>query len=298
MSLKEELKSKKPNLSDLSLTAYASTLRNLYKKVFDDQPIRLKNFDDTDKILDYLKNIEPSKRKSILSALVSMTGNDEYREMMRKDINTYNEFVKTQKKSDKQAENWVHKDEINKVYNEVLEKSKLLYRKNKHSMKELQDIQNHVILALTTGKYIPPRRLLDYTEFKINGDINKKVDNYYDKGTLVFNRFKGSTEKDQQRINAPKGLQSILSKWIKLNPTDHLLFDNQSGKLTNTQLTQRLNKIFRDTDAKNVSVNSLRHTYLTDKYANTIEQNKEIKKTMKEMGSSIDQLKNYVKDDE
>ena len=285
-------------MSDLSLTAYASTLRNLYKKVFDDQPIRLKNFDDTDKILDYLKNIEPSKRKSILSALVSMTGNDEYREMMRKDINTYNEFVKTQKKSDKQAENWVHKDEINKVYNEVLEKSKLLYRKNKHSMKELQDIQNHVILALTTGKYIPPRRLLDYTEFKINGDINKKVDNYYDKGTLVFNRFKGSTEKDQQRINAPKGLQSILSKWIKLNPTDHLLFDNQSGKLTNTQLTQRLNKIFRDTDAKNVSVNSLRHTYLTDKYANTIEQNKEIKKTMKEMGSSIDQLKNYVKDDE
>ena len=298
MSLKEELKSKKPNLSDLSLTAYASTLRNLYKKVFDDQPIRLKNFDDTDKILDYLKDIEPSKRKSILSALVSMTGNDEYREMMRKDINTYNEFVKTQKKSDKQAENWVDKDEINKVYNEVLEKSKLLYKKNKHSMKELQDIQNHVILALTTGKYIPPRRLLDYTEFKINGDINKKVDNYYDKGTLVFNRFKGSTEKDQQRINAPKGLQSILSKWIKLNPTDHLLFDNQSGKLTNTQLTQRLNKIFRDTDAKNVSVNSLRHTYLTDKYANTIEQNKEIKKTMKEMGSSIDQLKNYVKDDE
>jgi len=298
MSLKEELKSKKPNLSDLSLTAYASTLRNLYKKVFDDQPIRLKNFDDTDKILGYLKDIEPSKRKSILSALVSMTGNDEYREMMRKDINTYNEFVKTQKKSDKQAENWVDKDEINKVYNEVLEKSKLLYKKNKHSMKELQDIQNHVILALTTGKYIPPRRLLDYTEFKINGDINKKVDNYYDKGTLVFNRFKGSTEKDQQRINAPKGLQSILSKWIKLNPTDHLLFDNQSGKLTNTQLTQRLNKIFRDTDAKNVSVNSLRHTYLTDKYANTIEQNKEIKKTMKEMGSSIDQLKNYVKDDE
>ena len=298
MSLKEELKSKKPNLSDLSLTAYASTLRNLYKKVFDDQPIRLKNFDDTDKILDYLKNIEPSKRKSILSALVSMTGNDQYREMMRKDINTYNEFVKTQKKSDKQAENWVDKDEINKVYNEVLEKSKLLYKKNKHSMKELQDIQNHVILALTTGKYIPPRRLLDYTEFKINGDINKKVDNYYDKGTLVFNRFKGSTEKDQQRINAPKGLQSILSKWIKLNPTDHLLFDNQSGKLTNTQLTQRLNKIFRDTDAKNVSVNSLRHTYLTDKYASTIEQNKEIKKTMKEMGSSIDQLKNYVKDDE
>ena len=298
MSLKEELKSKKPNLSDLSLTAYASTLRNLYKKVFDDQPIRLKNFDDTDKILGYLKDIEPSKRKSILSALVSMTGNDEYREMMRKDINTYNEFVKTQKKSDKQAENWVDKDEINKVYNEVLEKSKLLYKKNKHSMKELQDIQNHVILALTTEKYIPPRRLLDYTEFKINGDINKKVDNYYDKGTLVFNRFKGSTEKDQQRINAPKGLQSILSKWIKLNPTDHLLFDNQSGKLTNTQLTQRLNKIFRDTDAKNVSVNSLRHTYLTDKYANTIEQNKEIKKTMKEMGSSIDQLKNYVKDDE
>ncbi len=84
-----------------------------------------------------------------------------------------------------------------------------------------------------------------------------------------------------------------MRKWIEHNPTDHLLFDTKGGSLKNTQLTQRLNKIF---DGK-ISVNALRHTYLTDKYGDTIKKAKEIKETMEDMGSSANMLKNYVKEE-
>ena len=63
--------------------------------------------------------------------------------------------------------------------------------------------------------------------------------------------------------------------------------------LTSVKLNQRLNKLF---DGKKVGVNALRHTYLTDKYADTMEQKKKIDKDMTEMGSSANMLTTYVKE--
>ena len=70
MDLKAVIKEKRPNLTESSVTTYNSILKNLYKKVFDEKEIDLKNFDDTDKILGYLKEVPVNKRKTILSALV------------------------------------------------------------------------------------------------------------------------------------------------------------------------------------------------------------------------------------
>jgi hypothetical protein len=119
MSLKEELKSKRNSLSDSSLTTYSSILRNLYKKVFDDKPIKLSNFDKTKEIIEYIKDVPPNKRKSILSALVVLTDNEEYRKLMLTDINKYNSFIKTQQKTDTQEQNWIEKDKIKEVFDRL-----------------------------------------------------------------------------------------------------------------------------------------------------------------------------------
>ena len=71
-----------------------------------------------------------------------------------------------------------------------------------------------------------------------------------------------------------------------------MLFDSNMNKLSSVKLNQRLNKIFGE---KKVGVNQLRHTYLTDKYHTTIDQQKEINDDMKDMGSSSRQLETYVK---
>lgn len=292
MSIKEELKSKRNKLSESSLTTYSSILRNLYKKVFNDEQIKLTNFNKTKQIIEYIKDVPFNKRKSILSALVVLTDLDEYRKLMLEDINKYNSFIKTQEKTETQENNWIEKEQIEDVFNRLEKDAKQLYKKQQLSMNDLQNIQDYIIVALLSGLFIPPRRLLDYTEFRTK-NIDKDKNNYYNRGSIYFNHYKTAKHYGEQSIKIPKELQAILTKWIKINPNEYLLFDTNNNKLNSVKLNQRLNKIFNG----KVSVNNLRHSYLTEKFGDTIEKNKQIAKTMEKMGSSSSQLQGYVKND-
>ena len=293
MSLKEELKSKRKSLSESSLTTYSSILKNLYKKVFGEGQIKLDNFDKTKEIIEYIKDVPPNKRKSILSALVVLTDNEDYRKLMLGDINKYNSFIKTQQKTDTQQENWIEKEKIAEVFDKLEKDAKQIYKKQSLTMNDLQSIQEYIIVALLGGLFIPPRRLLDYTEFRVK-NIKKDEHNYYNRGSLFFNHYKTQKHYGEQSVKVPKTLQAILMKWIKTSPNEYLLFDNNGNKLNSVKLNQRLNKIFNG----KVSVNALRHTYLTDKFGEQIEKNKEIANTMEKMGSSSSQLTTYVKNDD
>tara|TARA_R110000803_G_scaffold156887_2_gene221391 strand:+ start:1591 stop:2472 length:882 start_codon:yes stop_codon:yes gene_type:complete len=293
MSLKEELKSKRKTLSESSLTTYSSILKNLYKKVFGEGQIKLSDFDKTKEIIEYIKDVPPNKRKSILSALVVLTDNEDYRKLMLGDINKYNSFIKTQQKTETQEANWIEKEKIKEVFDKLEKDAKQIYKKQSLTMNDLQSIQEYIIVALLGGLFIPPRRLLDYTEFRVK-NIKKDEHNYYNRGSLYFNHYKTAKHYGEQSVKVPKTLQAILTKWIKTTPNDYLLFDNNGNKLNSVKLNQRLNKIFNG----KVSVNALRHTYLTDKFGEQIEKNKEIANTMEKMGSSSSQLTTYVKNDD
>ena len=290
MDLRAELKKLRPTLSDGSLTTYCSILRSLHRKVFDGD-IEKKDFDDTEKILNHLEEMPANKRKTILSALVVISGQPEYRKEMLQDIKDYTDGMKDQEKSESQKENWVSKDDIMNLYNEHKQDAMACYKKNGLNMNDLQTIQNYIILSLLGGLFIAPRRSLDYTEFKIK-NINKDDDNYLDKNDLVFNKYKTARFYNEQRVNCPKELLSILKKWIKNNENDYLLIDSNGGKLTSVKLNQRLNKIF----SKNCSVNILRHVYLTDKFGDEIERGKQMSKTAEAMGTSSQQvIGTYIK---
>jgi hypothetical protein len=109
---------------------------------------------------------------------------------------------------------------------------------------------------------------------------------------LIFNSYKTAKCYGEQVVKIPIVLKNILAKWIKINPTDWLLFDTNMNPLSSVKLNQRLNRLF---DGKKVGVNQLRHTYLTDRYGETIKKNQEIKNTMTDMGSSANMLTTYIK---
>jgi hypothetical protein len=110
---------------------------------------------------------------------------------------------------------------------------------------------------------------------------------------MVFNSYKTAKTYGRQEIVMPPALKSIITKWIATNPTDYLLFDTNFNPMTSVKLNQRINRIFD----KKVGVNMLRHSYLTDKFGETINQKKEIADTMEDMGSSANMLTTYVKND-
>lgn len=287
MDLKSVLKDLRPELSASSITTYSSILRSIHKKVFGaDTALSIKNFENAREILKYLEDMPPNKRKTILSALVVLTNDSIYRREMLSDIQEYNKTIAKQEKSKTQKENWLETDVLDTKLQQLKRNADLLYKKKNISPDNLQEIQNYIILLLFSGEYIAPRRSKDYTDFRIS-DIDKAKDNYLEGSELVFNSYKTAKTYGTQKVKIPIKLKNILRKWFKINPTKYLLFDKNLQPLTSVKLNQRLNKMF---DGKKISVNALRHTYLTDKYG-------DIGSDLEDMGSSINMATTYIKKD-
>jgi hypothetical protein len=291
-SLKEYIKDKRPSLSESSLTTYTSILRSLYKKLYGDGDIDFSKFNQADKILEHLKTLPPNRRKTILSALVIITDNKKYREQMLEDVRDYNKEISKQEKSPQQEANWVTQQEVESMYNSLKKNANMIYKKDSITNADLQVIQNFIILALFN--LIAPRRSKDYVDFKIR-NVDKDKDNYMEKGKFVFNSYKTAKTYGKQEVAIPRELTTIINKWIKVNPTDYLLFDSNMNPLTAVKLNQRLNRIF---DGKKIAVNALRHSYLTDKYADDMKKKSSMATDMSNMGSSLSQMETYVKLDD
>jgi hypothetical protein len=285
------LKEKRPNISNSSLKTYESILRNLYERVYPEQmTFKANKFNEnSERVIDFLKDLPFNKRKTILSALVVITDNKDYRELMLDDIKEYNKEEAKQYKTKTQEENWVDKEDLTKIYNVLKHNANLIYKKENKSHSDYQQIQDYIILCLYGGFYIPPRRSKDYVNLKIK-NIDHNL-NYIDKNEFVFNNYKTAKTYGEQRVVIPKELKTILNKWIKTNPTDYLLFDSSYKQLSNVKLNQRLNKLF----GKKAGVNQMRKTYLSDKYANLIDTKKQLEKDFKDMGSSSLQENIYIK---
>jgi len=288
--LKKIIQEKRPNISKSSINTYNSILTNLYKRIFGDGEIDINKFDDDKEILTDLNNLEPNKRKTVLSALVVITDNKKYRDQMLEDIKDYRIETAKQVKTKSQEDNWVEDKELDDIFFENMMEYKYLLKKKIHTASELQKMQNFIILCLLSGKFIPPRRLKDFVDFKIN-DIDTEDDNFLLGRKFIFNSYKTAKTYGRQEVEVPTKLYTILKQWIKINPTDFLLFDSKGEQLTNVKLNQRLNKIFK----KEVSVNILRHMYLSGKYGDLIETKKKLNQDFKDMGSSMGQEQVYIK---
>ena len=120
----------------------------------------------------------------------------------------------------------------------------------------------YVLLSLYV--LIPPRRLLDYTLMHIadNNDIintNNEL-NYYipNKKTFIFNNYKTKKFYGQQTIIIPNILANILDEYILKYKITGSLFNKKK-----TTLRACLTSIFYTFSDRKLSVNILRHSYIT-----------------------------------
>ena len=289
-NLKEAILKKRPNLADSSVVTYLSSLSNIYKNVFPNMNLQIKKFDtDYDKILKYLSDLPAGSRKSRLSALYILTENVHYKNKMMEDISEYKKDVSNQTKTESDKSNWVNDNTIDALLTKLKTKALFLFKQPVLSMKDIQEIQNYILVLLYSG-VIPLRRSKDFTAFKIK-NIDKDKDNYMEKSSFFFNCYKTAKYYGKQEISLPPLFKKTILKWITINPTQYLLFDNQYQQLNSVKITQRLNKLFQ----KKTAVNALRHSFLSNKYANTIETNKELAIDLTNMGSSLSQATTYIK---
>ena len=293
MSLAELIKERKGEVTANTIRTYVSLLKSLYYKHHDkDTEMNLKWFNNQDDIIELLKDKPPSSRKTTYSALVCIADeNDKYRKQMMNDALDYNKMIKSQVKSDKQDENWKSYDEIKKIYESTYVKVKpLLNSKEELSKKDYATLEDFIILSLTAGYWIPPRRSQDWCEMKIK-NYNPKEDNCIVKGHFIFNKYKTAKFYNEQSVAIPKGLKLIIAKWIKHNKGEYLISDHYGKQMNSIKLSQRLNKIF---DGLKISTSLLRHIYLTDKLKD-VPKLQELEQLASDMGHSLKEQLEYVK---
>lgn len=289
----------RPNLSNKSVQTYTSILWNMYKKIYDDGDVDFNNFNNKYLFLKYLENYEPQRRKTYLTALTIITGDKEYRDMMINDAKECDSELLKNKKTKKQEDNWLTSEELNDTIEKYKIISEELFTKPPTELtnKEFQNIQNYIILCLTTGKYFPPRRSMDWTEFKIK-NYELETDNYMIRNKknykLYFNIYKTKKVYGTQNLIICDELKDILDKWYhiienKYPDCDWLLTDRSQNKLDSSKLNQRFESIF----GKKSSVNILRHAYVSSKYQ--LPDLEEFKSDADCMGHSIDTHLVYYK---
>lgn len=294
MNFIDQLKVAKPNAAESSLKTYNTILKKAFKTMFKDtESPDIEKFKETDKVFSYVNTFPMTTRKTILSAVTALAPLPEYRNKIFELQKTIQEETDKSKMTPKLEASEITPAEMANVVKSLKKNADAINKKSELTMKDIQQIQNYVIVSLYHG-HIAPRRAIDFTEMVLK-PTDKKTQNYIDmrKSKFVFNNYKTASTFGTQEVKIPASLKKILKAWILLIPNEvnHLLFNSQRQPLSNVSLGQRLNEIF----GEGKSVNSLRHFFLTQNHSDTVRLTDKLSDDMTAMGSSAKQVKNYVK---
>jgi hypothetical protein len=303
MTLESVIKKNRPNISQGSVKTYVSILSNLYRKVANDTniPTSAEWFSkNKSKIMKYLESLPAYKRKLRLSALVVICADNEdcadmFRTQMLTDIKTYEGELKSnnQVKTQEQKENWMSLEEIKKLYTGMKADVMHILKKQNINSKEHSALMDFVIISLYHLQ--PPRRLLDYTDMRLN---DSKVDNWIDfkNKKFVFGKYKTASSYGSQQVDINKDLLTLLKKWKKYNPKNEWLLQSYDNgrRMTPSNLNQRLHRIF----GKKISVNMLRKIYVSEKVMPNLPKITELEQAAHDLGNSVEtQMLHYKKSD-
>jgi hypothetical protein len=298
-------------LGESSIKLYCKNLI----KLNDGMPVKnLKFLDNVDDIIKQISHLKPTTRKGYLTCIVSILGcyadNKKLTKLKAKYYAVMNDAVKELKEtpsdalSKTQSENWINWDDVEKIYQNLLEKVNKFVGNKELSENQYNMLLNLVVLSLYV--LIPPRRNLDYMAmFVVKSKQDAKDKNYciVDDNVFEFNIFKtAKKDKSDGMEEIPEQLQHILytlyfkhhpllkgKKITKSTSVPLLVYSDGSPIIAVNGITRILNKIFD----KNIGVSMLRHSYLTAKYG---DDTKEREKDAKAMGHNTMTQSQYIKD--
>jgi hemerythrin superfamily protein len=310
-SLEDILNKKK--ITDSSRKLYNSN----FVRLNDGNPVLKFDFlKDVPVILEKLSKYKPNTQRGYIISITSLMGDlketnpKKYKktyETYYKLLTEYNTTLKDQTaQSSNEKTNWLTPEKKQEVINECDKIIEVIGNKRKITEEQYNKLFECLVLALYTK--IPPRRNVDYQDMLIvkKNTPPDAINNFLDvvSKKFIFNKYKTAGSYKTQTIDIPDDLMKIITLYLKHRPKYLLEKDTaKEGEDTNqflvsfvgepyTQnnaITRILNKIF---DGK-VGASLLRKLYLTDKYANTMD---ELKSDVAQMGTSVDVAKhNYIK---
>jgi hypothetical protein len=282
----EEALCKERQLSASTCKTYMSLLTSVQKKLSDNDLSISFYKNSKDDILEHIDTLEkPQTKKTLLSALFVLTGDNDYREKMLENVKVVNDHYKKQKTDPERLKNVKSFDEIKTIHNQF----KNAYKNNPTNSNLMDLLISSVCSGAIDG--LPPRRVLDYAVMKIK-NYNRDTDNYYEKGKFYFNQFKTKGNKGKQEMEVPKEIVTLINKRKKTSTNDFLLENESSEPYTQSSLSKKIKKLFQGN-----SQDVLRSIYLSNLYKD-LPALTFLQDTADKMAHSIDAaLSFYVKKD-
>ena len=286
MSLEKSINDSR-NIKPNSLKAYMISLRKMHEKLESDA-----EFDSIDnwmignnvkKIINLLSEMKITTRKNYLAAVIVALTTDkdkyadalvEYRTYLAIIVEEYNKQMKSQTKTNKQAENWATMEELKEIVSGYKKEIRKLDLANKEmwSNREFNLYQQYLVGLLYTE--LPPVRL-DYSNMLLISEPDYKKLKEKDKNYLVLvsrnkkyfslGSYKTEDKYGVHIIDIPSIVNSVINKFLQHNTSGYFLVNTQRNVLTDNGLTKLLNKIFAAT-GKKISSTMIRHIYLSEKY--------------------------------
>jgi len=278
MNLSELIKTARPTIKDTSLKTYIQSI----KRIAPDNKIDNLDFlQDTESVIAKIDKFGINVKRSVLTAILVVmgangdTGNaiKKYSELLIEYSAIMNAKLGENKKTAKEEENWVEHKELVAIA--------------KTMIKNAPGSQRSLIAALYT--YQSPTRL-DFYDMEIVGKDAEMDDkkNYLqvinrNKKTFIFNDYKSSSTYKTVAIPVNKALNTVINKYLKLNPGIKYLLRNEKNKTTpmsRNALGKQIPHIFEST-GKHITLNMIRHIYITEHI--DIEKTKEQNELAKNM---------------
>ena len=285
-----------------SLDLYLANERRLNGNNAITNLVFLKNIKDIkEQIKDYSL---PTQRNYISSILVVLTEQPNYEKtrlkytkLLEKLNIKYQKEIDKHKKSDKESENWATLHELRSVvlpyYKTIINKFKLL---KELSRLDIETYQRYLVASLY---HLQPSVRVDYDMEIVNNkrEMIDKNTNYLLNSTrttkyFIFRNYKTASTYGEIKVKVNKGLNSIINQWLKINPTNFLIFDNKNNKMSKNNLAKYIVKSL-EPSGKHINLNLLRKIWISENL--DLNQVCSRDKLATAMMHSLDTQKTYIK---
>lgn len=167
-----------------------------------------------------------------------------------------------------------------------------------HKRYKNKNSTEYVLLSLYILR--PPRRREYYNVVikksepkKLNTAINYLILPKGQSSYFIFNKYKTSKTYGTQKLKNKKALDVILKKYIIDNKKKY--GDNLLGLTSATRVSQILSSLFKQEINKNISVDILRHSYISWYLLNEEISNEKLKTKSYEMAHSVKEHITYIR---
>lgn len=278
----------KPENSLSTTNQHARTILALYQKLWPTETTfneSLITNASTDELLSAISpNSGVDNRKRYACALVIFTRRPELSDIITQANVAYHERINAHISTESEIKNRLTPDDIQIIDDR-------LYDDYFFNRGDYDAIKRYTLWCLVSGKFIPPRRSLDWIALKVR-HVDKDVDNYLDNenNMLIFQQYKTKKIYGTDFVKCPTILADLIMECAMYNESDYLFFNKDGDRLANSSFCKLVNKL--SDSVVGHGTNQYRKAFLQRNFGNIMDLNE----TMRKMGSSSANANSYIKE--